>query len=164
MAQWCPRCGAEYVEGWGTCSNCGIELADEPPKRRRSEPDWDPEDAIFIEPKRARSYDDPFVAIWEGPTPEGDTLAGRLQEAHVPVERGDALEVGHTRLQVPRSYIDEAFDILDASDPYAFDKPFASGNGEDPWQEEIGWSPAMRTLFVVVAIGLVIAMILASRW
>ena len=28
VGKWCPRCGAEYIEGWGDCSNCGVPLVD----------------------------------------------------------------------------------------------------------------------------------------
>ena len=28
---YCPKCGADYVEGITTCSDCGIELTVEPP-------------------------------------------------------------------------------------------------------------------------------------
>jgi len=28
---WCPECGAEYREGFGTCSECGVALVDAPP-------------------------------------------------------------------------------------------------------------------------------------
>ncbi len=28
---WCPKCGCEYREGFATCADCGIALADAPP-------------------------------------------------------------------------------------------------------------------------------------
>ena len=28
---WCPECGAEYREGFATCSECGVALTDAPP-------------------------------------------------------------------------------------------------------------------------------------
>jgi len=30
-SRWCPRCGAEYREGFSTCSDCGVALVDTPP-------------------------------------------------------------------------------------------------------------------------------------
>jgi hypothetical protein len=160
MSIWCPRCGAEYIEGWGTCSECGVELVDTPPKRERG---FQEEDAIFIEPRRARSYDDPFIAIWEGPTPEGTILARQLQAVHIPVELGEAAEPGRLRLEVPQSYIDEAYEALDAADPYVLPAGEPDDNGESPWDEPIGWSPATRVVFFIVAITLVVALVLAYR-
>ena len=61
------------------------------------------------------SYDDdpdPWVKIWEGPTFEAEHLRLRLEQAHIPVEFGDALLVGHARVQVPRSYLGEASDVI----------------------------------------------------
>jgi hypothetical protein len=61
------------------------------------------------------TYDDdldPWVKIWEGPTFEAEHLRMRLEQSHIPVEFGDALLVGEARVQVPRSYLGEARDVL----------------------------------------------------
>jgi len=29
-SRWCPTCGAEYREGFSTCSDCGVALVDTP--------------------------------------------------------------------------------------------------------------------------------------
>jgi hypothetical protein len=56
--------------------------------------------------------DDPFVSVWEGPTFEADHVRIRLEAEHIPVELGEALEVGHARVEVPRSYLTEVRDVL----------------------------------------------------
>jgi hypothetical protein len=55
---------------------------------------------------------DPWVKIWEGPTFEAEHLRLRLEQSHIPVEFGDALLTGEARVQVPRSYLAEARDVI----------------------------------------------------
>jgi hypothetical protein len=63
--------------------------------------DWhDPDDA------------DPFIPVWEGPTTDAQLLRLSLEEAHVPVELGDALNPGEARVMVPRSYLGEVRDVI----------------------------------------------------
>jgi len=56
--------------------------------------------------------DDPFIPVWEGPYLDAELVKLRLEEAHVPVEYGDALLPGHARIQVPRSYLTEVRDVI----------------------------------------------------
>ena len=35
---WCPKCGAEFREGFIECSDCFIPLGDEPPKPKEKKP------------------------------------------------------------------------------------------------------------------------------
>jgi hypothetical protein len=39
---WCPQCGAEYREGFSTCSECGVGLSDVPPEEGAGAvgPEW----------------------------------------------------------------------------------------------------------------------------
>jgi len=41
---WCPECGAEYREGFATCSDCGVALTDAAPAESRPPgapgPEW----------------------------------------------------------------------------------------------------------------------------
>lgn len=56
--------------------------------------------------------EDPWIKIWEGPTFEAEHLRLQLEQSHIPVEFGDALLVGEARVQVPRSYLREARDVI----------------------------------------------------
>lgn len=56
---------------------------------------------------------DPFIPVFEGPTTEAQLLRLRLEEAHLPVELGDALNPGEARVMVPRSYLAEVKDVLE---------------------------------------------------
>lgn len=59
--------------------------------------------------------DEAFDVIWEGPTLEGQILAARLERALVPVELDAAAEPGRTRITVPRSYVDEAYEAIESA-------------------------------------------------
>ncbi len=170
MAKWCPRCQAEYVEGWGTCSSCGEELVDEPPRRRRrgrkQAADFDPDDAIFIEPRAARDHDDPFTPVWEGPTTEASQRARRIEQAHIPVDLGEAEEPGRSRIEVPRSYIVEAIDLLEEGAgmlpleaPEGLDMDMASDLPEA--YETTGWSTGTRVAIGIVALVLAAMLVIA---
>lgn len=149
MGKWCPRCGAEYIEGWGDCSNCGVALVDDPPERPLPEPPRVIErgqDRAFARP----SDDDPFVAIWEGPTPEASELARRVEAAHIPVDLDEATEVGHSRVVVPRSYLAEARDALSG---VAATWPSPISN------DAFDFKPVYKLALVIVALGLILLML-----
>lgn len=147
MGKWCPRCGAEYVEGWGDCSNCGVPLVDTPPSQPQR---WSEEAIAAAEPKDPDG--DPFVPIWEGPTPEAARIARRIEDAHIPVDLGEATEVGHSRVEVPRSYLAEARRAL-AGDALSW----PSGIGRDA---AFDWNPTVRLALVIVAVGLIVLILL----
>lgn len=146
MGKWCPRCGAEYIEGWGKCSNCGVELVDAPPATAGRPVHHE---AMTVPDPEAPRDDDPFVPIWEGPTPEATRLAGWIERAHIPVDLGDATLTGQARVEVPRSYAEEARDVL------------AAGPGGTVQDEDVGfdWNPLVRLALVVVVAGLVLLIV-----
>lgn len=146
MAVWCPRCGAEYVEGWGTCSNCGVELVDTLPAiaGRPVNPE-----AMTVPDPEAPPDEDPFVPIWEGPTAEAHRLVGLIERAHIPVDLGDANEPGRARIEVPLSYVDEARDAL-AAEPTEI---------ETIARPAFDWTPAVRLALVVVVATLILMMV-----
>lgn len=43
---WCPKCGAEYREGFYRCADCDVDLVYEPPKKEKdtSEEEYSPYD------------------------------------------------------------------------------------------------------------------------
>lgn len=56
--------------------------------------------------------EDPFVPVWEGPYLDAELVKLRLEEAHIPVDYGDALLPGHARVEVPQSYLSEVRDVI----------------------------------------------------
>jgi hypothetical protein len=56
--------------------------------------------------------EDPFIPVWEGPYLDAELVKLRLEEAHIPVDFGDALLPGHARVEVPRSYLGEVRDVI----------------------------------------------------
>ncbi len=59
--------------------------------------------------------EDPFVPVWEGPFIDAELVKMRIEEAHIPVDFGDALLPGHARVEVPRSYLAEVRDVIAGS-------------------------------------------------
>lgn len=149
MGKWCPQCGAEYVEGWGDCSNCGVPLVDTPSSQP---PRWTDEAIAAAEPRTPEGDPDPFIPIWEGPTPEAARIARRIEDAHIPVDLGEATEVGHSRVEVPRSYLAEARRALAGEAP-----TWPSGIGRDA---AFDWHPSVRLALVIVAVGLIVLILL----
>lgn len=147
MGKWCPRCGAEYVEGWGDCSNCGVALVDTPPGRATNiRPD-----IALPEPPPPDTGEDPFVPIWEGPTTEATRLLGLVEAAHIPVDLGEALEAGHSRLEVPRSYVNEARDAIEGR-TVSWPSPISDG-------PDVDYGRMFRLALVFVAVGLIVLML-----
>lgn len=143
MGKWCPRCGAEYIEGWGACSICGVDLVDERPVLQQE---------TAPEPQVERG-EDPFISIWEGPTPEASELGRRIEAAHIPVDLDEATEVGHSRVMVPRSYLAEARDALSGV--------IASWPSPISTDPAFDFKPTYRLALVIVALGLILLVLLA---
>jgi hypothetical protein len=145
MRVWCPHCGAEYVEGWGTCSTCGVLLVDDPP------PNLSIDDEAWGLP-RGRDLEDPFITVWEGPTPAASELLAKIQSRHIPAELDDALEVGHARVQVPRSYLLEVRDVVLGLVPALPEVSVETMHGLD-------WKPAIKIAIAVTAIVLLVLLL-----
>src|SRR5215813_1122365 len=72
---YCPNCGAEYREGFSSCSDCHALLVREPQHDFRQEPATEPGDP----------NSDPFCAFWQGDDPRIHAeLCGVLEEAGIP--------------------------------------------------------------------------------
>ena len=145
MRMWCPHCGAEYVEGWGTCSTCGVLLVEDPPAPAALE------DEAWGLPRR-RDVEDPFITVWEGPTPAATELLQKIQSRHIPVDLDDALEVGQARVQVPRSYLVEVRDIVLGRVPALPEVSVETSVGLD-------WKPAIKIGIAVTAIVLLLLLL-----
>ncbi|MGH7857520.1 MAG: hypothetical protein ACREQY_09330 [Candidatus Binatia bacterium] len=97
--------------------------------------------------------EDPFVPVWEGPTPQGELVLRKIEAAHIPVDFGEPPAVGHARVEVPRSYREEARAAIDGPGPSV---SFDIGEEIDGFD----WAPVLRIALVVVAVILVIALVL----
>lgn len=168
MAQWCPRCGAEYVEGWGACSTCDVELVDEPPEGSTGAGGTEGRGRriSFLEPGGSGSPEDPFVPIWEGPTLEANALARLLERSHIPVDLGEAMSSGWSRLEVPRSYVPEAEGLIDGEGqdipPYDFPLDDPSAEAELHGRTSVGLSTMSRSAIVVIVL-IIVAMLVLAR-
>lgn len=105
------------------------------------------------------TYDepDPFVPIWEGPTFEAEHLRLLLEAEHIPVDFGDALLAGQARVQVPRSYLEEANDVIKGTNAKWPELTTATASGFDV-------KPSVRlALIVMAAVLLVLVVLLVLR-
>jgi hypothetical protein len=103
--------------------------------------DWhDPDDA------------DPFVPVFEGPTTDAQLIRMQLEEAHVPVELGDALNPGEARVMVPRSYLAEVRDVLQGTQAKWPEVTVRTADGFD-------LDPRWRLAFVVMAVAVLVVLV-----
>lgn len=103
---WCPKCGMEYREGFGRCSECGVELAEAPPPG----------------PERPAKPGPEWVEIASYPTGEEARLAqGLLHEQGIPAEVVDKhvvlnpfpqVDEAEVQLLVPPEEADRADEVL----------------------------------------------------
>lgn len=104
----CPKCGAEYREGFDRCADCGIELTSEPP---------------------ASSKRDPWVEIWRGSASQATVVQGALGSAGIETMSPDETlsflqgEIGEAgwvlRILVRESDASAAREILEGKDRLA---------------------------------------------
>lgn len=100
---------------------------------------------------------DPFISIWEGPTFEAEHLRLLLEAEHIPVDFGDALLPGEARVQVPRSYLEEANDVIKGTNAKWPELTTANAGGFDV-------KPNVRlALIVMAAVLLVLLLLLVVR-
>jgi Putative prokaryotic signal transducing protein len=75
-SRWCPKCGAEYREGFSECADCGVALVDVPPapKPREQHP----------EVHGPFSPDDDTVELLRTNPIEAEVIVARLQSEGIP--------------------------------------------------------------------------------
>lgn len=93
--------------------------------------------------------EDPFIAVWEGPTFEAEHIRLRLEDSHIPVEFADAIETGHARVVVPRSYLAEVRDVLEGTNAHWPELTVQT-------RESYTMKPAVRAAIFAIAFGLLL--------
>lgn len=78
-ARWCPRCGAEYREGFSECADCGVALADTPPA-----PEPRPHRHEHEVVHGPFSPDDDTVELLRTNALEAEVIAARLRSEGIP--------------------------------------------------------------------------------
>jgi hypothetical protein len=82
-SRWCPKCGAEYREGFSECADCGAALVDAPPAPKPPEQTHHHVDGSF-------SPDDDTVELLRTNRLEAEVIAARLQSEGIPAVVFDA--------------------------------------------------------------------------
>jgi hypothetical protein len=98
---------------------------------------------------------DPFIPVWEGPTPDAQLLRMQLEEGHVPVELGDAPSPGEARVMVPRSYLEEVKDVIQGNQARWPTVTVDTANGFD-------LNPKLRLAFVAMAAVVLLFLVLRA--
>ena len=112
----CPKCKAEYREGFTVCADCDIPLVappPNPPSARSSDYKAAPDESNFFD---TQNTEDPFCTFWEGEDPrvcadicsvlDDATIPHRVlrQEPHIFRIRADS----HIKIGVPFSLFEKA--------------------------------------------------------
>lgn len=117
-----------------------------------------------MDPGAEPGPDDPFVAIWEGPTPEAEALLRAVEASSIPVDLGEAPGAGWSRLEVPESYVEEARGILDARGFEAILAPPPEPASDDlSLEDPRGWPIWIRVGIGVIAALIIIGLLASSR-
>jgi hypothetical protein len=82
-SRWCPKCGAEYREGFSECADCGVALVDAPPEPKAPEQTHHDVHGPF-------SPDDDTVELLRTNRVEAEVIAARLQSEDIPAVVFDA--------------------------------------------------------------------------
>ena len=99
--------------------------------------------------------EDPFIPVWEGPTTDAEMLRLQLEESHVPVEFGDALNPGEARVMVPRSYLGEVKDVITGSQARWPEVTVRTEHGFD-------LDPRLRLAFVAMAALVLVVLVITA--
>jgi hypothetical protein len=103
--------------------------------------------------------EDPFVPVWEGPYLDAELIKLRLEEAHIPVDFGDAVLAGHARVEVPRSYLDEVHDVVTGT---AAPWPEVSEHGPSGVRVKPGIDLGTRAVAAILAVSLIIGSVIIA--
>ena len=76
-SRWCPKCGAEYREGFSECADCGVALVDAPPAAK-------PREHTHTDLRGPFSPDDDTVELLRTNRVEAEVIAARLQSEGIP--------------------------------------------------------------------------------
>jgi len=117
--RWCPKCGAEYREGFSECADCGVALVDTPPAPKARE---HPHHHVYA----PFSPDDETVELLRTNRVEAEVIAARLRSEGIPAVVFDADPYGSgplltssegERVMVRRADLDVAAALVTEASP-----------------------------------------------
>jgi hypothetical protein len=158
--RYCPNCGAEYRSGFDRCSDCLVELVDDPPPFKQAPPAWegegDPEydpDVHVVEVYRTDRLDAEFVRTFLESNGIPAITSGEGYSSAYPMNVG---AFGQRQVLVREDDAEDARDLIDranaARDPATLGVPERISD-----RPRLGGMPAL--LMVVIAIIFVMAIL-----
>ncbi len=133
---WCPKCKAEYREGYVTCADCGEALLPGSPSSGGESPEPDPSDSLAV---AAVVYDELTAAIMESQLRgQGIPFLRRYQGAGEVMRLYMGASFYGIELLVPEHQLPQALEVLGtAADPEEVSRQAmeAPPLEEEEWEE-----------------------------
>jgi hypothetical protein len=141
---YCPQCGAEYREGYSSCSDCHVLLTRDRPRAKCHE---------TTQPDQNEPKQDPFTDFWRGEDPrihaEICSLLDEVEIPHMTIRREDHLfnltRQPQLQIAIPFSSLEKAEKVIAEAFGEPLELPAPESESIEGENESLnGWSKFLR--------------------